>query len=386
MAITRDPLTSFIVLLCLISRYCTTKIVILLLILVNLFSFTAQAKLHTGHSVDLGGEAYSVVELLAETGEGQVFRVINNKTGVEFVLKEYHYTTDHYGRYTTYFRKNRRIRLAQKYTNLKKLKQSMDNDPRPIIGLQKIIALKLEKNSLLELSPLANSSFRDRLKNKNLSNLKLKKNQGVKELELKIDTLYRLFKQSVLTVETLHTYGFLHLDIKPANFLVYEQFLQQIYLSDYGSIQRIGSKETKINTSTFFAPPELLHESSEENIVRKNLPPDISADYFSLAKTWLIIFSDLDSKFYNYWGVNNDLEVLNKRYEKYKNKHILKFKNKLPYHSWIKLNSLLTFIDAVFIEDPKQRLRNLANKKNEIFNTLPRERPLLNINKCVLLF
>ena len=243
--------------------------------------------------------------------------------------------------------------------------------------LHKILHLEVQENHLYELSHVGNSDLKQRLLDKRHTNLVLNKLQNVDLLENKIETIYRLFKQSLLAIETLHSIGFVHTDLKPSNIITFNKIISELAIVDYGMVHRIGVLEGFLN-KTVYSPPE------QQVYITALAEPAV--DYYSLGKTWMAVISLLDHELYEKTKVARDQDKTIEQFEIFKEIHIAEIKRKVSERSWLQLKSLLVFIDSALEFYPQDRIKSLVKNRGKIFGPSDPSPSLLKMNMCKFIF
>lgn len=98
-------------------------------------------------------------------------------------------------------------------------------------------------------------------------------------------TCKSIIKSVLYALKYLHDRNIIHLDVKPDNFLIYDENVKDVLLADFGFVQALpkGKLGTEYNGTLIFAAPEIL----------TGTPYDKSVDIWSLGVSIYILLSGM---------------------------------------------------------------------------------------------
>jgi serine/threonine protein kinase len=199
----------------------------------------------TNHYIDsVIKEKYAITEKITDSGEGTIFKGIDNLTGLPIVIKIYN-------------RDNHGVRIEPDLKIVEKLAKLDHPNILKILDFDRTSTF----DEFFELSPFA--------KDGNLTDI-------VKKSPMSIEDIKVILTQISSGLNFLHDNDIIHRDMKPENILILNKDKLAVAITDYGLSSMLNHSETirqstRRGFTTGYAAPE-----ARESIVSKE------GDYYSL--------------------------------------------------------------------------------------------------------
>ena len=179
----------------------------------------------------------------------------------------------------------------------------------------------------------------------------IQKKSGVPQIIFK--EIFKVFKECCEAVKIIHDLGYLHLDIKPNNFMIKDN---QIKIIDFGESHKVGYKTTdSFGTKYYIANNRIEKNSKEETTLQYH------HDIFSLGYTFVDILYRL-CKYLKGESINKEPEneSLNQlKARRNSHKEYVKTYFEKNFEKKFKKNNIITLIDQMVDPNPNKRYQNI---------------------------